>query len=228
MSGGIDLKHYRYTWLLLSLLLLAMATPFINSNTGADLMDLSAPLVMIAAVYAAGRRRRDFYIALALAIPTVLVGVVLQIGASIAARVVCETISIAFLGFIIWSILGGVLSSKQVTLDTINGAICAYLMIGLTFAATYALLEEIDPGSLRFAEAFGTENLRLLEEIRFFRLIYYSFVTITTTGYGDILAVTPAARLFSMLEAIIGQFYIAILVARLVGVHLVQSMKAEL
>ncbi len=221
-------RTHRYTWLLISLLLLAIASLFVSSVAGANLVDLFGALVMIAAVYAVSRSRRELYIALTLAIPTLLGGLGVQLGASIAVLMAVEAIAIIFFGFVASSILRGVLSSRRVTLDTINGAICGYLMIGLTFAAIYALFLEANPGSLHFAETFGPENLRLLEETRFLRLIYYSFVTITTTGYGDIRAVTPAARLASVVEAMIGQFYIAILVARLVGVEIVQSMKTDL
>ena len=209
-------------------MLLAISTIFIKSEFGADLVNFFGPLVMIAAVFAAGRRRRDFYIAFVLAIPTASVGILMQLGAGMTVLVIAEVIGIAFLAFVVWSILSGVLTSKRVTVDTIFGAICGYLMIGLTFAAIYALLVAIDPTSLRFLEPLEAANLRLLEERRFFRLIYYSFVTITTTGYGDINPISPAAQLFSVIEAMIGQFYIAILIARLVAIELIQSMGAGL
>jgi hypothetical protein len=106
-----------------------------------------------------------------------------------------------------------------VTVDRILGAVCAYLLIGIGFAVTYSTLDLLNPASFRLPEdlamgmAAGTED-------SFSVFVYYSFVTLSTLGYGDITPVTDAARTVSSLEAIAGQIYLAVIVAALVGIHI--------
>jgi hypothetical protein len=83
----------------------------------------------------------------------------------------------------------------------------------------YSVLESIHPGSFATGEGQIEAGRRLY--------IYYSFVTITTLGYGDITPITDLANSFSFLEAVTGQLYIAILIARLVGIHIAQSMNKK-
>ncbi|QBY04852.1 two pore domain potassium channel family protein [Thalassotalea sp. HSM 43] len=116
-----------------------------------------------------------------------------------------------------------VLFSGEVTGNTILGSICLYVLFGLIWAVLYTLLE------ILFGNAFtgigdSTSWHQLLPDF-----IYFSFVTITTLGYGDISPIVPITRFFVYLEAIIGQFYIAILVASLVGSRLssVQEPKSN-
>ena len=91
------------------------------------------------------------------------------------------------------------------------------LLFALMWASLCRILEMVHPGSFRVPEIQeGQEKLPL---------IYYSFVTITTLGYGDITPLTPLARSLAILEAVVGQLYIAVQVAWLVGVHVSQSMK---
>jgi hypothetical protein len=116
---------------------------------------------------------------------------------------------------------------KSVTFDTISAAICAYLLIGVAWAYAFAVVELRYPGS--FSAALfqrPTGNAApLLASLRTF--VYYSFVCLTTTGFGDILPVSEGARSLSVMEAVFGQLYMAILIARLVGLEIAQSMKEE-
>ena len=104
-----------------------------------------------------------------------------------------------------------VLFTGEIDGNKILGAICLYLLLGLIWAVTYTLLQ------LQFPKSFQM----LQEQSQWFPLfpdfIYFSFVTITTLGFGDISPTLPVARFLVYLEAIIGQFYLAILVASLVG-----------
>lgn len=107
-----------------------------------------------------------------------------------------------------------VLLTGEIDVNKILGAICLYLLLGLIWAVMYTLLQ------LEFPNSFQT----LHENNQWFTLfpdfVYFSFITITTSGFGDITATLPVARFLVYLEAIIGQFYLAILVASLVGSRL--------
>ena len=115
---------------------------------------------------------------------------------------------VASAGLLSLVVLAQVMASGPVTMHRILGAIAVYLLLGLTWAGAYNLVALLDPG------AFSSPEPSLGD------LLYYSFVTLTTVGYGDITPVTQAARSLAMLEALIGQLYPAILLARLVSLQL--------
>jgi hypothetical protein len=108
---------------------------------------------------------------------------------------------------------------KKVTFEVISGAICGYFLIGLTWAFVFSVLEKFNPGSFQLLEGQGATISHFT---------YYSFVTLTTLGYGDITPLTTPARSLAVLEAITGQLYIAIMIAGLVGVYISQSIEKEL
>jgi hypothetical protein len=102
----------------------------------------------------------------------------------------------------------------HVSFDSILGAVCGYLFLGLGWAVCYAIIENFHPGSFDAGESLAKlrEGPALLPQL----LIYFSFVTLTTVGYGDITPLSPPARTFAWMEAITGQFYLAVIVAALV------------
>jgi uncharacterized membrane protein len=123
----------------------------------------------------------------------------------------------AFFGFALYGILANILA-RSVSADAIFGAVCGYLLLGIIWGLAYSSLETAQPGSFRIAEtpAAANDDPAPCHGI----LTYYSLVTLTTVGYGDVTPTTPAARTLSWLEAVTGQFYLAVLVAGLVGLHI--------
>lgn len=116
--------------------------------------------------------------------------------------------------------------ARHANLSTIYGAMCAYLMMGKSWTYVYLAIEAWQPGSFIFSD-----ELRILGELNYHQLIaemeYFSYVTLTTLGYGDITPILPAARSVTILEAILGQLYLTIVLARLVGLYLQErTMKA--
>ena len=103
---------------------------------------------------------------------------------------------------------------NEVTIDLIMAAASAYILLGMLWAYAYYLLEIFHPHSFKASENMGDD---------IWNFYYFSFVTLTTTGYGDILAITKPARALSILEVIFGQLYLAIMISRLVGLHASQS-----
>ena len=110
-----------------------------------------------------------------------------------------------------------IMQVKKVSQHTINAAICIYLSLGVTWGMAYIVLETLAPGSFTLAELVNEPQALIME------MLYYSIVTLTTLGYGDITPVTtPWAKNLSALEAIIGQVYLTVLVARLVSLNAAQ------
>ena len=130
-----------------------------------------------------------------------------------------ECFGIAFIAFLVVVILSFIFSEHEVTINVIYASIVVYLLVAIMWAFIYSVLESINPGSFATGEGQIEVGRRLY--------IYYSFVTITTLGYGDMTPITDLANTFSFLEAVTGQLYIAILIARLVGTHIAQSMNKK-
>jgi hypothetical protein len=107
-------------------------------------------------------------------------------------------------------VLGQVLRAGPITLHRVRGAMAAYLLFGLAWSAAYQFVLDLSPSSFRLAEG---KDPRL-------ELVYFSFVTLTTVGYGDITPLLPAARSLAMAEALVGQLFPAVLIGRLVGMEL--------
>jgi hypothetical protein len=130
-----------------------------------------------------------------------------------------------FLGLTGVELLRAIYREVNVTADTIYGAFCFYLLMGLLFGHLYCIIEWISPGS------FDVENAEIAAELqdphrRRFILTYFSYVTLATVGYGDITPGSKAARALAVLEAISGQFYIAVLVAEFVGKKVARAITA--
>src|SRR5262249_55188943 len=125
-----------------------------------------------------------------------------------------------FFAFIAVTILTAVLRDQIVTGDTISGALCVYFLIALVWMFLYLLVESVHPGSFRIADgaipAIDTAH-RSSDFVSLF--LYFSLVTLSTVGFGDIVPITGPARGLVALEGIVGQFYLAVLVARLVGLY---------
>jgi len=131
--------------------------------------------------------------------------------------IVCQ---ISFIIYVIILVLSSILRSKNVTLDTIYGAISVYLLIGFSFALFYFLIEILHPGSFYYDNVNNLDN-----SISWIKIIYFSFTTLTTLGYGDIKPLTDMTQIVSIIEAMLGVLYMAILIARLVGIFIAQSIE---
>ena len=112
---------------------------------------------------------------------------------------------------------------EQVDAETICAALCVFLLLGVLWSELYAMAERLQPNSFSVnsgtsAEVFQTNS---------FGSLYFSYVTLTTLGYGDISPIRELARLLTVSEALVGQIYLVVLVARLVGINVSQSLERK-
>ncbi|MEM1437804.1 MAG: potassium channel family protein [Pseudomonadota bacterium] len=119
-----------------------------------------------------------------------------------------------FFAYVTSLVLRDVFLSKMVSAKTIMGAICAYILLGMLWGYLYSLVNALQPGA--FSDDVDETGL-------IGHFVYFSMVTLTTLGYGDITPVSAAARGLAVVEATLGQVYLTVLVARLVGIHLTQD-----
>lgn len=123
-------------------------------------------------------------------------------------------LNILFYGFIAAELLRHILTAKKADFNIIAAAICMYFIAGILWATIYFSIEVRNPGSI----LVGVTDLDEL----FNQLLYFSFVTMTTLGFGDITPQSMIAQRWAVLQAIFGQFYLAIIIARLVALYKVE------
>jgi hypothetical protein len=129
-----------------------------------------------------------------------------------------------FLGFVTCAILLSIMTREEVTFDVVIGGACTYILIGAFFAQVYAVFEIVAPGSLLDEGGpLGSVDAADLARGHIVEVLYYSLVTLTTLGYGDIVPGTPLVRAVSTVEALLGQLYPAILIAHLVSLRAARS-----
>jgi voltage-gated potassium channel len=204
---------------LLALLVLLFLLAFLIDERTAGRAALSFLFftVMVTAVYMSVRQRRIVLLVLAAsalswaAVVADQVFDVLEVGA--AGRVVAA----ALLAFTIAAMLTRVLRDERVTLNTVYGAVCVYFLLVLFWAFIFILIEHVEPGSFSGIGSAG-------EEVSDF--LYFSMVTQTTLGYGDITPVSGLPRSLAALEAFIGQVFLVATVARLVSLQVAYSGRA--
>ena len=202
----------RFVLLLLSIIAELMLAPlFAGTEFGLHAAQVLASLVMGAALWAAGAQPASVLLFVS-AIVTHLLAV--YWGAA-PMRVAALTLRVLFFSYATGLIMWRTLRRPDVTIDTIAGAACAYTLLALVWGNIYVLLELLRPGSFLIPAAWrmgpsGDPGAAL---------VYFSFVTLTTVGYGDITPVWPGAGGLAAAEAVVGQLYLAVTIARLVGLH---------
>jgi hypothetical protein len=214
----------RYFFLLVLLLVQFTLDNFFDEHiVGMKVLDLIFLVMLLAGVYAISHSRKLFVTSLMFAVTAFAANVLVYI---------LRDPSFALISFILYcilsvliaiAILSDVLKGGRITTDKICGAICVYLFLGVIWALLYTIIEHIHPGSFTLNQTAFSPTDSDLGVYKYGHLSYYSFVTLTTLGYGDISPVTSPARSLAVLEAVVGQLYIAILIARLVGIHIAHS-----
>jgi voltage-gated potassium channel len=181
-------------------------------------------IMVLAAVNSVNDNRRSLLAVLLLAVPAVLLHIVGLFTDRIDILALRYCLTIAVLGYTIAVILRFLFVPQRVNTNLICGSLCAYLLLGILWANIFSLIDLVEPGSFRFTMSADTEKpVMQFDGGEATLAIYYSFVTLTTLGYGDIIPQSAPARLLAALEALMGQIYLAVLVARLVGLHVAHT-----
>jgi len=211
--------RWRYLILLGTLLLVLVVQPIsFGLSTPPLLFDAFLMLVTAALFlsFCPDRKRRLF--ALAFGIPTgalSLGGHLLTAEASDAVILVGHSLAVVFYFWAAVLIIASLFRRQAMSLDSVFGAICGYLLIGMAWGMLYSMLETVRPGSFQMGSQLAAEVGAGQSRSNLFT--YYSFITLTTVGYGDVTPISTPARTCAWLEALTGQFYLAVLVAGLVG-----------
>jgi voltage-gated potassium channel len=209
-------EHRGHQLLLLTLMLMIFASPFVSQNPAVHWPgSILLMAVLLTATFAVSNRGRSFRVALLLGVPALLAQVALFAIDSFWLETLRYSATLLFLFWVCLLFLKDIaLRIRTVTLELLVGSVNVYLMLGVGFALVFALIEHLQPGSFT-----GLEGFAFMPDLDL-TFLYYSFVTMSTLGYGDISPVQPHAMTASYVLAILGQLYLAILVARLVALYI--------
>jgi len=212
-------RPQRFQWLGYALVVLLVSYPYFpESAIGALAGGVMALVVLVAALRATHRERHIFISRLALASTVLIVDI-----ASYSWNRGHLFVELAFTLFYAWvtcAVVREVFRDTAVTFDTVRGAAAAYVLIGLAFGSLYDLIETVEPGSFQLnidvpgAAAIGWR-----------RLVFYSFMTLTTIGYGDLTPITTQAQSLAIIQGVIGVLFVAVIIGRTLGLVSQQSVR---
>ena len=216
-----------YGWLLCALMLAYISGPLVaHLNYGVRVADGIAILVVFAAILAVTNHRVHVW---SLAIIALFAAVPQALDTHIESNwtgILANLSSAAFLVYLLVVVMRDIFATTKVSVDTLVGSICGYLLLAATFAAAYSTLNLLVPDAFIVDERLDIDPASLhYQGVHFSVLLYFSVITLSTVGYGDIIPGTDVARQLVTAEAIMGQVYLTVIVARLVGMHLTSSLK---
>lgn len=205
-----------FTYLTVALVLLLFITALFDQlEIALGQLVVQASIIMVIAVgtWSVSSGRRWFHTGIGFVIA---IGLLSAAGMSldmVGLNILWLAVVLAFLVTTTWLAIQQVLFTGSVNINKIIGSICIFLLLGLIWTILYMMIAEVTPDALK-----GLDSATWYET--FPDYLYFSFVTLTTLGYGDISPLTPLAGFLALMEAIVGQFYIAIVVASLVGTRI--------
>jgi len=196
-----------------------------RSTRIAELTDLAFSLVYVYVLFIVFEARRQRRLAQALLVPVIVSKLVLYAtpaSTQTSAAVVFHCTVIAFLGYTVSNILRSLFGRKVISGDDVLGAVCGYILGGVAWGNVYALVYRLVPEAFSVSSVIAPQfdDLRLRQCL----LDYFSFTTLTSIGYSDITPVGPPVYSLVWLEVMFGQFYMAVVVAQLVGLKLAQAI----
>jgi hypothetical protein len=212
--------------LLAALIVLIVCEPLINAGPSWSLLSaLCWNAVLFLAVYAASPHRRTHVSALILCGLDFVIHPIAAFGFAPGLIHAHSFLVLAMMLYAAVWILHHIFNTTRVTSRTLQEALCVYLLIGMIWTQFFLLIDVAQPGSFRLTAGLTDPHVGYAaRRSQTLDLAYYSFVTLSTVGYGDILPVRSLARMTASLEAIVGQVYLAVLIARLVGLQVAQSL----
>lgn len=216
----------RFLYLLVSILALMVLSPMLDGLVSLWILkNTFMTIIFICCILAVSNTRRTVYITIALSVPMFTAifvpGIENPPGVEDAPvlAIAGNLSGIVFIAAIIVLTLSFIFKSRKVNANIIYASIVTYLLLGIMWLFIYQAIEIFQPGSFSIPEHITVTGGDLST--------YYSFVTLTTLGYGDVTPIGDVARSFAILEAVIGQIFLVVLVARLVGLNIAQTMDED-
>jgi hypothetical protein len=216
----IKFEDNRFIFLFFSLMLYFIIPPFfVDTTNRMHIISGLFSLMLVLSVYAIEKNKSLLHVSIFLAALVIIVHWLGTIqGFSFRTTVFDISINAVFFGLITISVIGTIIRCQEVTASTIFGAICGYLLMGLTWSFIHLLIHAGNEHAYTIPALSPNSH-----QIGTLNFIYFSFTTMSTVGYGDIVPVSHVARTFSWLEAITGQIYLTVWIARLIAMHITSA-----
>jgi voltage-gated potassium channel len=208
-------RRFSTVQLLITLALFFISAPFVEEIEGGELI-VSAlfSVVLLAGVVAVADSKRVLVIAIVLAIPAIAGRWTNHFYPALIPPAVFLVAGLILIAFVVGNLLRFVLRAPSVNTEVLCASISAYLMLGLMWTMAYWLVDQLTPGG-----AFSFNTHAGPRSINGFNGFYFSFITLSTVGFGDITPVSRMARWLAAMEAMTGLLYVAVLIARLVSMY---------
>lgn len=220
------IRRQKFRALLIALIVVVLIYPiFEDFATTRIAFDSLRTIFFIVALFIIFDAKKQRTLAFAIGLPTMASAWVYAfVGDPVpfSLDILFHSLATIFFSVTVLTIMKDVFKAEEVTSDSVYGAFCSYLLIGVIFGHLYCLLEAIRPNSFHVADHIVEDLFK--KDRGHYILTYFSLMTITTVGYGDITPAAPATRALATIEAVMGQFFIAGLVAELIGKRVSQSM----
>ena len=217
MKQPLKRRFHRFSavQLLIALGLFFVFAPFVEEIKGGALITgILLSLVLLSGVVAVAARKRIFFIALVLLTPAIVFRWINYFWPHMVHPAVFLTAGLVLIGFVVANLLRFVMRAPSVNANVLCASISAYLMLGLMWTIAYWLVDQLTPGgAFSFNTNAGTHSMNWNTGF------YFSFITLSTVGYGDITPVSKVARMLAAMEAMTGLLYVAVLIARLVSLY---------
>ena len=219
----------RFAGLLMAQIVFILVIPFVeDSGTGRWFLRLSVLAIVLAGVNTARSRRGTLAVSLMLLLPTLFAWLGPGLFTEHAQDLLRMLSTALCFGFTAGVVVHALMRQKQVSTDTILGGINAYLLVAYAFMFMHSAINMVDGGAYTIGGVPLGEHLRETSDVGGnSTLLYFSFTTLTTLGYGDIVPVDEFARLLTSIEAVLGQLYVAIFIGRLVALQVSAPARPE-
>jgi voltage-gated potassium channel len=199
---------------LAALVLNILMSPFVDRLSAGDLIEtLLFTLVLLSAVLSIAGGGRAL-VGVVLATAAVLGPWLDYLWPDLSIYVVTRAAGLLFISFVVIQLLRFIVYAPRVDSQVLCAAVAGYLLSGLAWSLAYKLLGRLDPNSFVFTLSSKSD-----QSMNGFSSLYFSFITLSTVGYGDIVPVSAVARMLAMVEAMFGMFYVTLLIARLVSLY---------
>ena len=214
-------EHRRYSTLLWSLVILIILHPVMAKLGWTRYWSLFFTAELLLAVYSVSEGTRSLKIAALLVTPAVLGELSFFLFETKETHWFSVVSVGAFLAYVIYVVYQqSVFAKGRMTTDRVAGAIAVYLLLGLLWALAYGVIAAADPDAFKGLTAFTLQESGVQQDF-----VYFSFVTLTTLGYGDMSPVAPFAKTLAWFEAVFGQLFLAVTIARLVSLEIAHKKK---
>jgi len=213
-----------------ALVLMLIAAPFLDDLKHGEAIEVALmTLVLVTGVLAVGRSHRTLVLAVVLALPAILARLTGHLRPDWLPPEVHTITALVFIGFVEFELLHFIFRARRVNSDVLCAGISGYLLLGILFMLAFRLVSLLNPADaahgLPGAFSFNLAGAAAHDLSRF-EAYYFSFITLSTVGYGDISPLSNGARTLAMTEAMTGTLYMAVLISRLVSLYSTEHQNA--